>query len=95
MTCFGVYEKKTGNENNAIARDYFCLESKMAAKNWIDAIKSFYKSVLRANLPNEDISALSPAPQTNDVAGSNQFAQMRVKSKKALELQEEQNEGNL
>jgi len=95
MTCFGVYEKKNANPTEAVARDYFCLESRMAAKNWIDAIKNFYRSTLRAALPNEDLSAISPGPQTSTVSGSNQFAQMRVKSKKALEAQEEQNEGNL
>lgn len=51
MTCFQLkVSDKPG--------DFICLESRMAAKNWIDAIHAFYRSTLRVPKPGEDIEIL-------------------------------------
>jgi hypothetical protein len=65
MTCFGIYIKDKNDVGSA--HDFFCLESKMAAKNWIDAINSFYRSTLRAALPNEDTNSMSGGVTTSEV----------------------------
>jgi hypothetical protein len=50
MTCFTLIFNAKDN--------IICLESKAAAKNWIDAINSYYKSTLRLPAPGEDISIM-------------------------------------
>lgn len=82
MTCFQL---KVADKPG----DFICLESRMAAKNWIDAIHSFYRSTLRVPGPGEDIAILDKGSSTQAASDSNQFAELRIKNQQEKEKQEE------
>jgi hypothetical protein len=90
MTCFKLsVENQRGNE------EIICLESRFAAKNWVDAIQSFYQSTLRAPAAGENVAILDKGSVTVATSSSNQFAQLRIKNQQDLEKQTETNEKNL
>lgn len=63
MTCFEIIADSSKN--------IICLESKAAAKNWLDAINSFYRSTLRLPAPGEDITILEKGSTTQASSDSN------------------------
>lgn len=82
MTCFQL---KVSDK----PADFICLESRMAAKNWIDAIHAFYRSTLRVPGPGEDIAILDQGSSSQAASDSNQFAELRIKNQQEKEKQEE------